>query len=215
MFKAKCPLLYALAILVFISTTFTAITLEQLEDSFYVEMNPEFGGSCNRDSADQPMLPKVLDAFDDAWLLSSSSVESPPSQIDARLQNDDSARRFTRLRMLLFIFFRISLGSIGQFDAGSHRAYNDILSKLTNPIRLNVKLARMLIRNITGEFSAVDALQTEPSDPFGLGLPKFRCLEDYSEFYEHLADADGVEDPNLPLAAEYFGQRCMSPLALI
>ena len=215
MSKANCLLLYALAILVFISSTVTAITLEQLQNSFNVDMNPEHGGSCGRTLADQPMIPKVLDAFQDAWLLSSLSIRIPPNEIAVRLQNPDQNQDFVRLRSLLFVFFGIKLGRNGQFFALSQRLYNDILSKLTNSIRLSVKLVRMLIRNITGEFSNVASLLTEPVDAFGFGLPKFRCLEDYSEYYEHLADADGVEDPDLPLAAEYFGATCTNPVASI
>lgn len=130
-------LLQALAILVFISSTFTVITLEQLQDSFHLEMNPEFGGSCNREYENETMLPKVLQAFGDAWLLTSDAIQSAMDQIEARSESEASVQAFTRLRGLLFIFFGIKLNSDGQFnDDESHRAYNNLLSKLSYPSHL-------------------------------------------------------------------------------
>jgi len=34
-------------------------------------------------------------------------------------------------------------------------------------------------------------------------LPRFRCLEDYAFYSEHLLDNDGKEDANAPLAAQH------------
>lgn len=137
--RANCLILQALVVLVYISSTFTAKTIEQLQDSFDVEMRPRFGGTCNRnrESDNQPMLPKVLAAFEDAWLLSSSAVEMPPVQIAARSHSVPSARNFTRLRVLLLIFFGIRVSSTGQFDAQNLRAFSTLLSKLINPLSFN------------------------------------------------------------------------------
>ena len=63
------------------------------------------------------------------------------------------------------------------------------------------------------EFQAVDVLQTDPPDAFGYGEPKLWCLDDYSDFYTHLANDEGEEDENLPLAAQYFDQKCTSAMA--
>lgn len=139
-------LLQALVILVFMSSTFTAITLEQLQDSFYLEMNSDFGGSCNRDYEDEAMLPKVLQAFEDAWLLSSDGIQLPENQIGARSENDASARTFARLRGLLFIFFGIQIRSNGQFeDDGSPRAYNNVLSKSTYSLRFDEATSMLIL----------------------------------------------------------------------
>ena len=90
------------------------------------------------------MLPKVLAAFEDAWLLSSAGSEIPPSQIRARTQNEVSAYTFTRLRALLFIFFGVVVTSLGQFDPVSYGAYNNILSIMTTSLSFE-NLTRILI----------------------------------------------------------------------
>ena len=36
-------------------------------------------------------------------------------------------------------------------------------------------------------------MRTCPEDIYGYELPKLRCLEDCSQFYEHEADMDGDE----------------------
>lgn len=187
MLKANRLILQALAILFHISSTFAAINLTQFQRSFNVEMTSVFGGSCNRDIGGQEMLPKVLAALDDAWLLSSSALTIPPVQIDHRDQDLPSSMAFIRVRALLYMFFGIRIRSNGQFDiqSQSQRNYNDIMS----------------------DFDGVDALQSERLDPAGYGLPRFRCREDWYDFYVHLADETGAEDPNRPLAAEYFNER--------
>lgn len=53
----------------------------------------------------------------------------------------------------------------------------------------------------------MNELQFEPFSIPGVGLPKFWCLEDYSEFNEYLADDERVEDPEWGLAAQRFDQR--------
>lgn len=137
-------LLQALAVLIFISSTFTAITLQQLQESFYVELDIDSGGNCDRDLEGTEMLPKVLAAFEDAWLLSSAGSEIPPSQIRARTQNEVSAYTFTRLRALLFLFFGVVVTSLGQFDPVSYGAYNNILSTMTTSLSFD-NLTRILI----------------------------------------------------------------------
>ena len=93
-------------------------------------------GTCDRvsESDGQPMLPKILAAFRDAWLLSSSGVEIPPVQINARDDDDDSALDFNRLRGLLFVFFGIRINSAGEFDAQNQIDYNDMLGNMINPL---------------------------------------------------------------------------------
>ena len=138
--------LQALAILTFISLTLTDLTLEQLQQSFNVRMDNFYGGSCNRNSlADGPMLPKVLNAFEDAWLLSASGVEIPPVQINARSDDLEQEAMFTRLRATLFGFFGINLTSTGLFadDLYSEWAYYTFQSKLSDPISFDKSACRL------------------------------------------------------------------------
>lgn len=141
--KVNCLILHALVILLYISSKFNATTLEQLLFSFNVEVDPANGGTCERNSGSdeesdgEPMLPKVIDGFRDAWLLSSAGVEMPPSQINARDDDDGTAVDFNRLRALLFIFFGIRINSAGQFDAQNQRAYNNMLGSIINPFNFN------------------------------------------------------------------------------
>lgn len=139
--------LQALAILIFISSTLTDITREQLEESFIVQMDNDYGGSCDRNLPDteEPMLPKVLKAFDDAWTLSASAVEMPPVQIDNRLNNLDTEADFTRLRAMLFGFFGIRLTSTGDFapDHYSEEAYDIFHGKLSHPLIFDNSASRL------------------------------------------------------------------------
>lgn len=131
MSKPNGLLLQTLAILMFISSAIAAPSLAQLQDSFYVGTDPEYGGNCDREYPQGvEMLPEVLEAFGDAWMLSEAGVTIPINRIDARTQNLTSppTESFTRLRALLFIFFGIILSSIGQFNAESHNAYTEVLS---------------------------------------------------------------------------------------
>ena len=214
MLKANRLILQALAILFHISSTFAAINLTQFQRSFNVEMTSVFGGSCNRDIGGQEMLPKVLAALDDAWLLSSSALTIPPVQVDHRDQDLPSSMAFIRVRALLYMFFGIRIRSNGQFDiqSQSQRNYNDIMSKITTSLSFGSPACVLISDNHTGDFDGVDALQSERLDPVGYGLPRFRCREDWYDFYVHLADETGAEDPNRPLAAEYFNERGTSPV---
>lgn len=129
MSKPGGRLLQVLAILIFISSAFAAPNLAQLQDSFYVETDPNYGGNCDRELYQGvEILPKALEAFGDAWTLSEAGVKLPINQINARTQNVGSLESFTRLRALLFMFFGIILSSIGQFNMESHIAYNNVLS---------------------------------------------------------------------------------------
>ena len=76
------------------------------------------------------MLPKVLNAFQDAWLLSEAGEEMPPAQIHGRFQNLATDGRFTRLRTLLFGSFGINLRSNGELatDSYSEGAYVTVMS---------------------------------------------------------------------------------------
>ena len=149
-FKVNRLILQALVILLYHSSKFTATTLQQLLFSFNVEVDPDNGGICERNSGvdeesdGEPMLPKVLDGLRDAWLLSSSGAKIPPIQINARNNNYDSAVSFLRLRGLLFVFFGIRINSAGAFDAQNQRAYNNMLGNMINPLSFN-KSAWILI----------------------------------------------------------------------
>ena len=117
--------------------------------------------------------------------------------------------RFTRLRALLFGFSGINLTTTDHFAADfySGEAYATFESKLSDPLSSDKSACRLTPMNEIGEFVGVNALQSHPSTLYGLELPKFLCLEDYSKFNEYRADAEGVEDPELGLAAEYYNQR--------
>lgn len=109
-------------------------------------MNDDYDGSCNRNLlAHGPMLPKVLKAFEDAWLLSASGVEMPPVQINARLEDLEREATFTRLRAMLFGFFGINLTSTGYFAADfySAGAYATFESKLSNPLSFDKSACRL------------------------------------------------------------------------
>ena len=197
--------LRGLAILMFISSTFSALTEEQLRNSFNVQMDSNHGGSCDRDLpfTHEPMFSIILTAFDDAWLLSGSTLKMAPELINARSQDLD----FTRLRALLFGFFGINLNSSGQFadDFSSQLAYDSFMGNLSDPF-FDKSACRLTLWNEKDEFKEVDALLTQPSYHLE-DLPKCWCLEDYAEFNEYMADDEGVEDPELGLAAAYFSQR--------
>lgn len=125
-------------ILVYISPTFNAYSQEELEDlsdSFNVEMDPDVGGSCNANiqSTGEELVARVIAAFGDALGLITAGLEEPNKQIDARDTDEASAQTFTRLRGMLFVFFGISISSAGQFNEENLEAYNNMLGKLINP----------------------------------------------------------------------------------
>ncbi len=130
--KFHRSLLQTLAFLSFVSLTLADVTLEELQEIFHLQMDLDYGGSCDREYNGESMMPSVLKAFEDTWLLSSSAQETPPLQISARSHNEASLQAYTRLRELLFGFFGILLDAYGQFDdEDSHSAYNELLSKLS------------------------------------------------------------------------------------
>ena len=113
----SCFLSQSLAFLAFISVTLGAISLVELLDTFNVEMRENTGGSCDRDvdlEVATPMLPKVLAAFDDAWLLAAFGLEVPQARISGSEQNPQS---FVRVQELLFVWFGISIADGGIFNS--------------------------------------------------------------------------------------------------
>lgn len=97
-------------------------------------MRENTGGSCNRDvefEVATPMLPKVLAAFDDAWLLAAFGLEVPDARISGRVQNPQP---FVRLRGLLFLWFGITLETNGAFSSlADANAYAFVMSRSISP----------------------------------------------------------------------------------
>ena len=50
-------------------------------------------------------------------------------------------------------------------------------------------------------------LQTAPNPNSFLQLPRFRCLEDYAAYYEHLPGDDGKENMTAELAAVHYDEK--------
>lgn len=59
---------------------------------------------------------------------------------------------------------------------------------------------------IADTFTSINKLKTDPDI---YGLARFRCLEDYATYYQHMPGTDGLENKTAALAAEHYNVRSM------
>ncbi len=119
-----------LLLLALTSFALAAITLDELLSTFNVEMREDTGGTCNRDydlEFPTPMLPKLLAAFEDAWLLAALGLEAPDNHISAIAQDTQA---FIHIRGLLYLWFGITLTTEGEFASFEDReAYAAVMGR--------------------------------------------------------------------------------------
>lgn len=83
-------LLQILALFAFISVTLAATMLDELLSIFDVEMREVTGGTYNRGSdlkVPTPILPKVLAAFEDAWVWAAFGLDTPSVRMSGSAQD--------------------------------------------------------------------------------------------------------------------------------
>lgn len=143
----------------------------------------------------------------------------PPSTMLGRLQ----IRSWTTFRHLFFHSRETSEGYCSFFLAlPGHQLMNPIPRMAQTPIttiywvsverRMNFTLSYRWW--IADTFTKINALKTNPNQYDYYGLARFRCLEDYATYYEHMPGYDRLEDPTAELAAEYYSIRSLLPILL-
>lgn len=141
----------------------------------------------------------VLTSLNDAWTASNTVVQDLPTSVFSFKKD---------IRGLLFLLFGITWTYA--FDPnpndGSDTKYNDLLgtSGMAHQVRLVMSLMKADI------FTKINKLKTNP-DPYGFyGLARFRCLEDYATYYQHMPGNDRLENKTAALAAQHYNVRSMS-----
>lgn len=199
-----------LILLVLTSISSAAVALNELLSTFSVEMREDIGGTCNRDydlDFPTPMLPKVLAAYEDAWLLAAYGLENPSVRLRRSAQDTQA---FVQLRGLLFLWFGILLTDDGAFSSPEDAsAYATVMGRRNSHQLEQVDVYAYSTQNCADEFAGANATRTHPENVYGYGLPLLRCLEDYASFYQFEADAEGDENLDGENPAEIYGVRCM------
>lgn len=153
------------------------------------------------------MLPKVLAAFEDAWLLTAFGLELPSVSINGGAQD---LQFFVRLRGLLFLWLGIALTTEGAFSSiDDAAAYAVVMGESISRHFEQARVYAYSSRNRADEYEGANATRTHPEDVFGYGLSKFRCPKDYAHFYEHMADDNGDGHLFGMNPAERFDVTCM------
>lgn len=142
----------------------------------------------------------VLTSLNDAWTASDTVVQDLPTSVFSFKKD---------IRGLLFLLFGITwtYNFEPNPNDGSDTKYTYLLG--TSRMAPQVRLVLLLMK--VDVFTKINKLKTDPN-PYGFysKLARFRCLEDYATYYQHMPGNDGRENMTAALAAQHYNVRSMS-----